>query len=348
MSPRWRSKGLETPTVSQLRQKIFEIGYGHFASAALLGALRLGLLEALSEKPQSAQSLARKLRANARATELLLDALTGLGLIRKKGEQFAHHRGASRLFRKGDPLTVLDFLRFHEPAAQGMFAVDEAVRKGKPVLPPEMLYNDSKMLEGFIRSMDNTATGHAEILAQRLPLASARSLIDIGAGSGAFSAHFLKRNPRLRATLFDLPETLPFTRKLVGRFGLNGRIHFQAGDILEDSIRGSYDAAFLSHMIHGFSVEQNQTIFRKVFGCLNPGGCIVIQDFILDRDRTSPSFGSLFALLMLIATEQGRTYSFEETSRMLKEAGFIKPRQRKLGLPRGISIVQARKPSHAV
>jgi hypothetical protein len=48
----------------------------------------------------------------------------------------------------------------------------------------------------------------------------------------------------------------------------------------------------------------------------------VIQDFILEPDKTAPTFAALFSLNMLVGTRAGASYSEPEYSVWLREAGF--------------------------
>ena len=70
--------------------------------------------------------------------------------------------------------------------------------------------------------------------------------------------------------------------KTVERFGLSHRISFQEGDYTKEGINGKYDAVWLSHILHGESPEQCGQIVKKAVAALEPGGLIVIHEFILN------------------------------------------------------------------
>ena len=57
-----------------------------------------------------------------------------------------------------------------------------------------------------------------------------------------------------------------------------------------------FDLVFLPAIIHGNSYDENRNLIRKASKALNPRGQVVIQDFIMDEDRTAPAFGTLFSL----------------------------------------------------
>ena len=80
------------------------------------------------------------------------------------------------------------------------------------------------------------------------------------------------------------------------------------------------------------SYDQNQALIRRATMALNPGGQIVVQDFIMDEDRTSPVFGALFSLNMLVATESGDTYTESEVRSWMEEAGLSGIHRKETGI----------------
>jgi hypothetical protein len=105
------------------------------------------------------------------------------------------------------------------------------------------------------------------------------------------------------------------------------RIDLIAGDYRRDSIPGTYDAIFLSNIIHGEGNEENLKLMAKLAGNLLPRGRIIIKDHILGDRRTDPPVGAIFSLLMLLTTASGRCYSFEDVKAWLESAGLKQVQQ---------------------
>ena len=80
----------------------------------------------------------------------------------------------------------------------------------------------------------------------------------------------------------------------------------------------------------------------KTFHALAPKGTIAIAEFLVNPERTGPLNGLFFAVNMLVNTDCGDTYSFEEISGWLGEAGFINPRT--LDAPGPSPLILATKP----
>jgi hypothetical protein len=75
----------------------------------------------------------------------------------------------------------------------------------------------------------------------------------------------------------------------------------------------------LSAIIHSGSPSQNRVLIRKAAEALAPHGQVVVQDFIMDEDRTGPPFAALFALNMPVRTEAGDTYTEFEVPQWMEE-----------------------------
>ena len=104
--------------------------------------------------------------------------------------------------------------------------------------------------------------------------------------------------------------------------GLEDRIIVRAGDMLRDSFGHNRDLILLNAICHMFSEEQNRDLFRRAYQALGANGRLVVQDFILEPEKTSPQFAALFALNMLVGTEAGNSYSEPEYVDWMRAAGF--------------------------
>ena len=92
--------------------------------------------------------------------------------------------------------------------------------------------------------------------------------------------------------------------------------------MLQDDFGSGYDIIMLNAICHMFSEEQNRDIFRRARQALAANGRLVVQDFILNPDKTGPQQAALFSLNMLVATRDGASYSESEYTRWMEAAGF--------------------------
>ena len=84
--------------------------------------------------------------------------------------------------------------------------------------------------------------------------------------------------------------------------------------------------ATLGHILHSEGAERSRKLLAKVFDALASGGTIAIAEFLVDASRTGPLTGLFFAVNMLVNTDCGDTYSFEEIAGWLTEAGYVNTR----------------------
>ena len=135
-----------------------------------------------------------------------------------------------------------------------------------------------------------------------------------------------QKSPQVRVTAVDWAGVLPMTRRMVERFGLTDRYRFVAGDLLEADFGNGHNIATLGHILHSEGEKRSRALLKKTFDALAPGGTIAIQEFLVNDERTGPPQGLIFAVNMLVNTDEGDTYSFEEISGWLRDAGFEKAR----------------------
>lgn len=292
----------------------------YWKGCTLQAGVRLGIFTILDEGQLRLEEVAEKTDADRRGIEYLLNALAAMGLLVKENGHYADTPEAREFLSEKSEKYLGHIILHHHHILDGWAQLDKAVRKGAPVA--KRSYGEEAERESFLMGMFNLAMGIAPRLASQLDLAGRTRLLDLGGGPGTYAIHFCLANPGLKAVIYDRPTTEPFARKTVARFGLSDRIDFAGGDFLEDPITGGpYDAAWLSHVLHSNDPEECRQIIAKTVQAMQPGGRIMIHEFILDDRKTAPEFAALFSLNMLISNPGGRSYSEGELRDMLSDAG---------------------------
>ena len=285
---------------------------GFISSRVILTANNLGIFEHL-KKASSAAEIARKLKIDPRATEILLDALTGIGLLQKGMD--GRYRNASvsnRYLLKGARLYQGDIVRHASTMWENFSALDEVVRTGRPA-------RRGFDHESFIMGMHNLAVLRTASLIKAAGLKRVTTMLDLGGGPGTNAIAMTKLG--VKATVFDRPETIRIAKKVARREGVKG-IRFIAGDFHVDSIGSGYDLILLSQIFHAYSPEENIALLLKCKKALNRGGRVAIQEFPINEMRTAPPHSALFSVNMLVGTERGRCYSPAEMKQWIAETGF--------------------------
>ncbi len=293
----------------------------YWQGCTLQAAVRLGIFTELADKTASADEIAVLLQSDTRATGLMLDALAAMELIIKEDEHYRNSAAAQELLVLSSPRYMGHIILHHHHLLDGWAQLDHAVKTGKQV--ERRHYGEEAERESFLMGMFNMAMGNGPNIAAQIDLSGRSRLLDLGGGPGTYAIHFCLANPDLKAVIFDRPTTEPFARRTAEKFGVADRIDFTGGDftVVDKITGGPYDVAWLSHILHSNSIEECQEIITKTIAAMQPGGMIIIHDFILDNSKDGPEFPALFSLNMLLAGTRGRSYSEEEISTMLIHGG---------------------------
>lgn len=303
--------------------RLLSTSSNYWHGCTLHAGVKLGIFSLLNDRRLTAKDIAKKIAADERATFLLLNALSAMGLIIKENGHFANTPQAAALLVKDSPQYLGYIIMHHHHLMDGWAQLNEVVKIGGPV--ETRSHGEETERESFLLGMFNLAMGNAATLANIIDLKNRQKLLDLGGGPGTHAIHFCQANPDLQAVIFDRLTTEPFARQTVKKFGLEKRIDFLAGDFNRDPIPGGpYDAAWLSQILHSNSQADCQRLIQKTVASLNPGGLIMIHEFMLEDSLDSPLFPALFSLNMLINNGVGRSYSEGELTAMLEEAGVKK------------------------
>jgi hypothetical protein len=270
---------------------------------------------------------------------MLLDALSAMELLAKNGDTYAATPFAAEFLARTSTQYVGYIILHHHHLMAGWARLDDAVASGAPMRERVSHEGDEKTRESFELGMFNLAMLLAPRIVAQVDLTGRRRLLDLGGGPGTYAIHFCQQNPALTAVVYDLPTTRPFAERTVARFGLTDRIAFQAGDFDTEGIAGRYDVAWLSHILHGEGPAGCAMILEKTVAALEPGGMLLVQEFILDDTRDRPLFPALFSLNMLIGTPFGQAYTEGELRAMLTAAGLRDVRRLHMDLPNGAGVI---------
>jgi predicted O-methyltransferase YrrM len=298
---------------------IRELARGYMSSRIFLTAMELGIFSQLKTQELTSSQMAQKLNTDQRATEILLNALTGMGLLKKNGNLFANVEEVADLLIPECPHYQGGGFGHTADLWEAWSQLTETVRSGQPF---EKEWTDEMRLD-FALAMKQHAKGTADRLAMLVDCSGVKYMLDLGGGPGSYAIAFAQQYPHLTAVVFDKDNhALRIAKEDILSQNLQGRISVRKGDFFVDDIGSNYDLVLLSSIIHAFGVEENTFLLRKVAESLKEGGRVVIRDFILDESKTKPASAAIFAVNMLVNTQNGRSYSFSEVKGWLQSLGF--------------------------
>lgn len=320
--------------------ELVQLSGAYWSSCVLQAAVQLEIFTALDNGPVDEHALADRLGCNPRAFSMLITAMASMGLAERGPQGVTAPAEVLRVLSHGSPDYLGHIVSHQANILPNWSRLAEAVRSGTSMAERSTLFTpDTREREDFLMGMYNIARLQAERVAEALDLSAYGRLVDIGGGPGTYAIYFCLKNPALQSIIFDLPTSEPFARKVVARYGLEGRVDFAGGHYLKDSLPAGQDVAWLSQVLHGETPEDAALLVKKAAECIRPGGLVCVQEFVLDDSRDGPERPALFNLNMLVQTPGGQAYTHGELSGMLQAAGAVRVRDLELDLPGGARVL---------
>ncbi|HWP97964.1 MAG TPA: class I SAM-dependent methyltransferase [Syntrophomonadaceae bacterium] len=293
-------------------QYLEDLATGYWYSEVLFAAVEMKIFTFLESKGKAIDELAGMLKLNPQGLERFLNSLCTMSLLNRDGTHFFNTELATKYLVETSDSYQGESILWRKHLCSNWQGLSECLKAGGRVnFAP--IHEEPKKLAArtrkYIRAMDCVAkTKVQEILPFFKDYAMQGEILDVGAGSGAITAGFLKQFPAMTATLMDLPDVLDFARELMEEQGLAERISYCQANILESwpVDKERYSLIILSNIIHAYSNEEIPDILDKASECLKPEGLLMIHDFFLEHFREK---AVLFDLNMFMNTYNGMVYS---------------------------------------
>jgi len=315
----------ETPTP----ERIFGIINAFQSSAALKGALDLGLFTALGGQRKTALSLARVIGASERGVRILCDFLVINGLLEKQDDEYRSSPDAELFLDENSPAYFGTVGRFmlSEELLSNFSDIAAVVRKGGTLLEGQgVVEADNPIWVEFARSMVPLIMPSAELIAELVtrdvPADRPLRVLDVAAGHGVFGITIARRHAAAEVVALDWSAVLDVATENAEKAGVADRHTRLEGDAFEANFGEGYDVVLLTNFLHHYDIPTCTKLLRKVRGALNDGGRAVTLEFVPNEDRISPGDQAAFSLMMLATTAAGDAYTFEQLKSMAADAGF--------------------------
>jgi ubiquinone/menaquinone biosynthesis C-methylase UbiE len=309
-------------------QQIAEDLWGAWRAQTLIAGIELDLFTHIAAGNRRVKEIARRAKASERATYRLLNALVGLGYLKRKGDRYGLEPVSKTFLVRGRQFYMGEMAQTTRLRWDSWARLTDVVKSGQPIETVDAeeqarRYFPTLVTGMFPRSFLAARTAVAS-LSGKLRKGITR-ILDVAAGSGAWSIAFAEAIPDARVTVVDLPEVTPITRQFTRRHGVADRFDYLKGNLREMEFdRARYDLVILGHIIHSEGAKWGKRLIRKSYRALHENGLLLIAEIIPNNTRTGPAFPLLFSLNMLLHTEQGDVFTMREYRGWLREIGFRK------------------------
>jgi ubiquinone/menaquinone biosynthesis C-methylase UbiE len=294
-------------------------------SRILEAALEYDFFSLIHRGLRTPEEVAHEAGTVPRATRIVLDGLVALALIEKRQGKYYLAPVSESFLVKERPTYIGDFRYVAMSFWDGMAHLKETLKTGKPLSRVDTA-SELQVWEKIVVGILPIAQPVARELCDLLKIGSDRrglKVLDIAGGSSVFGMTILERDPSAQVTQLDWPNVNAVAKKLNRERGLKGKIRFIDGEFRSAPIEDNhYDLVLASNFCRFESPEGNRELFQKAFRFLKAGGILVVNDFLLNEERTGPTFPLRFSVYTLTHTPGGECYTLSEFSGWLKEAGF--------------------------
>jgi ubiquinone/menaquinone biosynthesis C-methylase UbiE len=341
MSKKSRRKKQVTP------ERLMELSFAYAPPLIISAGVSNKVFDSLEDGAKTSDQVAEKTGASVRALRILMNALVGLDLLKKDRQEKYSLTNESAAFLVSSKLgTHAGFFGTVAPQIIARWLrLSDIVREGRPAVAVNQELEGTEFFSQLVENIIPMSYPPAQKLGDHLKLAKAKSevrVLDLGTGSGIWGIALAQKSPRVRVTAVDWAGMIPTTKRITQKFGVGDRFNYIAGDLLDADFGSGYDIATLGHILHSEGEDRSRQLLTKIFRALKSGGTIAIAEWLVTDDRTKPLPALMFAVQMLVNTEKGDTFSFNEIKNWLKHAGFKKIR--KLKAPAPSPLVLATKP----
>jgi demethylspheroidene O-methyltransferase len=331
MNPRLQAAAARMPLVGRIARAegaaMFGLVGGFVNSQILLALVELRVLEALVAGPMTVAALARFAGLPEERMAILAQAGAALRLLRRRRDgRFALTRQGAVLL--GVPgLTgmirhhAVFYLDLSDPVALLRGGTETELARFWPYVFGAGGPIDPEVAATYSGLMSDTQAMVAEDTLRLVSLAGVSHLMDVGGGTGAFLATAGQAWPRLRMTLFDLPDVVSGARARFAAAGLTDRVTIVPGSFRHDALPRGADAISLVRVLYDHADETVMALLRAAHAALPKGGRLIVSEPMSGGARPDAITDTYFAFYTL-AMGTGRTRSAEQIGRMLAEAGF--------------------------
>ena len=338
---------MKTPEKNEITpERLMQFGFAYAPPLIIGAAVGNKVFDTLAAGPKTVEEVSKATGSSLRGLRSIMNALVGLELLKKSGDKYSLTPESEAFLVSNKPGTLAGFFPMSMKRLIPLWLkLDETVRTGQPSEARNEEHPGTEFFTELVENIIPMSYASAQALADHLQVAQSKQptrVLDIAAGSGIWGIVLAQKSPQVEVTAVDWAGMIPTTKRITQRFGVADRFKYVEGDIGEIDFGNGYDIATLGHILHSEGGERSLRLVKKTFGALKSGGTIAIAEWLVNDERTEPLPSLIFAVTMLVNTQKGDTFSFNEIKSWLEEAGFKNART--LEAPGPSPLVLATKP----
>jgi precorrin-6B methylase 2 len=328
---------------------------GHIFFQTLRAAVKLDLFSLLSrEGGLTRPEIAKRLGIQEKPARILLLGCAALKLVRKEGPRYINSPIAEILLTRHSPKNCTSFIELeHHVIYKAMHNFHDAIKanenvglrefKGaEPTLYQRLVhYPDLEKI--FQDAMEEISVQANTSFARLVDLSHIKHLVDVGGGNGANIIELARKNPTLRASVFDSATVCQIARENFKKAGLADRLSAVPGNCFMDPFPKGVDGIMFAHFFTIWTEEKDRLLLKKCYDALPSGGSVILFNMMQSDNEDGPlsaAIGSPYFLTL--ATGEGMLYTWSEYEAWMKDCGFRNITRQEL--PKDHGVIMGRKP----
>lgn len=342
-------QGSSAENLMETSEELSMVAFGFMASKALFAALHIDLFSKLSGTSMAIDEISAATAVPRNRIVTLVTALASIGAVSFEEGKVANSPAAEQFLVQGARYDFGDYLRYQidkqmYPFLQQLNEVMDGTLKASAVDSYQHWMSDPEEAVLYSESQHAGSLGPGRTLARKVDLSEAKTLLDVGGGTGAMTISLLKAYPELTSTIIDFPNVSQIGWRFIAEAEMVNRVRYIPGNAIECEWPTEQSAVLMSYLLSGVPGEKIGQLLRSAWASLEPGGRLMIHDFMVDADRKGPTLAALWQLQHMAFTPDSQSLSLAWLAEQLKQAGFEIELRDEL-IPGMTKLIVGRKPA---
>src|SRR5262249_32806380 len=245
--------------------KIWDIYWAGSKALSLYTAVNFDLFTHIADGKKTAKEIARAAKCSAGSTERLLNVMVGLELLKKADGKYELERMAEVFLVRHNPTYIGRMIMNAPFMIDGWKNLPHSVQTGKSVASVNTQEQGEAFFSNLVRALfplNFAASQAAAAMLKRRGMKFER-ILDVAAGSAAWSLGFAAHYPEARITALDFPAVLKVTQEFVAEKKAESRYDYLSSDLNDAALgKNLYDLIILGHICHSEGEKKSRKLIK--------------------------------------------------------------------------------------
>jgi O-methyltransferase domain len=324
------SQALAVAPTPSVPKEVFllELAFAPLVAQALHVVAKLGVADALKEKPLSIKELAAVTNTNEGALYRVMRSLESFGIFEEIDPKVFALNSSAEPLRSDAPNSIRSGIVFmgEEWHWRVWGELLYSVQTGKPAWSKvhgkdcfDYFPEQPEHYEIFNRAMTEMSVSSAPSVVDAYDFSGIETIADIAGGHGFLLSQVLKANPHMKGILFDTPSVIGGGSQLLTREGVASRVEKVSGNFFV-AVPGGADAYLMKHIIHDWDDGRSKLILQNINRVSKRNGKVLLVEIVVP-EGSDQDLSKLMDLEMLVSPG-GIERTGREYRQLLGHAGF--------------------------